>query len=324
MRVNKETIKRILDKQHMPNVIQQQFNDDMPILEGKLCFDTLPSDIQIHCCDVIEKQHAFSSAEIKPCVSINILLEGKVSFKLGNRPFQFMAHEKKPISFINVVSKNEIFTRTLVANQTVKKVNLRVDKQWLLNRSPSIQESEKIEQLFNQGTMVYQPQILQILPDLAKDLMLNWSIKKLDNQIISEQLALKIIGLCIPALLKEQKPSVKSESKQPIITSKEQSFFNQFDALAIQNLSLKETAQALGVSVSTLQRRIKLKYQVTAIEYIRHKKLHEAKRSLIIDGLSIGEIAFNAGYNHTSNFVIAFKKRFNITPTEFRRCHANW
>ena len=322
MQISKETMKWMLDKQHMPSIVRQSVINDMPLLEGDLSFDTLPSQIQVHCCDIVEKQNASSSAEIAPCLSITILLKGKLSFNLGSKLYQFDNQDSSGILFINVVNQTEIFTRHLLENQRVKKVNLCINKQWLLNRSQSIEDSKKIQAIFSQGTQVYQPKIQQDLPELAESLMLHWAIKDFDNHIKAEHLALEIIGLCMQSMFDRQKPMQSSVFNQSKIMQQEQLFFRKFDSIAIQDFPLKDTADSLGVSVSTLQRRVKDKYQVTAIEYIRYKKLENAKKSLVIDELSIGEIAFIAGYSHASNFVTAFKKRFHMTPAEFRKSHS--
>jgi AraC-like DNA-binding protein len=49
--------------------------------------------------------------------------------------------------------------------------------------------------------------------------------------------------------------------------------------------------------------------------------MQQAKKALVIERLSIGEAAYIAGYNHTSNFIQAFKKTFALTPTEFIKRH---
>lgn len=42
----------------------------------------------------------------------------------------------------------------------------------------------------------------------------------------------------------------------------------------------------------------------------------EAKEALEQNGISIGEAAYLAGYNHPSNFISAFRKPFGHTPGE--------
>ena len=86
-------------------------------------------------------------------------------------------------------------------------------------------------------------------------------------------------------------------------------------------VSLEEIANTIGLSISTLQRRFKKDYGTTVVDYIRQKRLEKARTAIAINGLSIGEAAYQAGYNHSSNFITAFKKRFNITPASLLKSH---
>jgi AraC-like DNA-binding protein len=60
---------------------------------------------------------------------------------------------------------------------------------------------------------------------------------------------------------------------------------------------------------------------MTVNEYVRLRRLDMAKTALMVEGLSIGEEAYIAGYNHSSNFIAAFKRQFAMTPSELLRSH---
>lgn len=319
--MDREALKSMLERQRVTSEIHLPLTNDMPLLEGELSFDTLPSGVNVHCCDSVEKQNASSSAELPPCISINILLEGKVSFKLGNE--QYLMDKKGDVAslFINVTGRTEVFTRYLVEDQRVRKVNVSIDKQWLLYRCQSAQERFQIESLFNQGTQVFQPNFPRELLKLSNNLMGFKQQQNFDGKIQAEHITLNIIAICVPLVLEGINKKLIPDPQVSKKNMRDDEFFRLFNVLALQDMSLSNIAINLGVSVSTLQRKVKNKYQLTAIEYVRYKKLDKAKASLVIDGLSIGEIAFNAGYSHVSNFVTAFKKRFNMTPTQFREGH---
>jgi len=101
------------------------------------------------------------------------------------------------------------------------------------------------------------------------------------------------------------------------------SFKDRVDASLRGHRSLDEIAGALGVSVSTLQRKFKAAYGYTVIDYVRRRRLEIARSALLLDGISIGEAAYLAGYNHPSNFVAAFRKQFDVTPARLVRQHRN-
>jgi len=84
-------------------------------------------------------------------------------------------------------------------------------------------------------------------------------------------------------------------------------------------ISLQEIAYRLNMSVSTLQRRFKSLFGMTVIEYARIERLEKAKKSMINDDLSIGEVAYISGYHHTSNFISAFTKYYEVSPTNYKK-----
>jgi len=85
--------------------------------------------------------------------------------------------------------------------------------------------------------------------------------------------------------------------------------------------SVSDIALANNMSVSTLQRRCKNTFNMTVNEYIRLRRLDRAKTAITVQGLSIGQAAYRAGYNHSSNFIAAFKKQYAVTPAELMKVH---
>jgi transcriptional regulator GlxA family with amidase domain len=57
---------------------------------------------------------------------------------------------------------------------------------------------------------------------------------------------------------------------------------------------------------------------VTFREYVRTLRLHRAASLLMSSRKSITEVWTAVGYNHPSNFNHDFKRRFEVTPTEYR------
>lgn len=55
-------------------------------------------------------------------------------------------------------------------------------------------------------------------------------------------------------------------------------------------------------------------YAVVGDGYIRHRRLNIARQHLERGLVSITEAAYEAGYQHPSNFTNAFKKAFGVPP----------
>ena len=71
------------------------------------------------------------------------------------------------------------------------------------------------------------------------------------------------------------------------------------------------------LSQSTLYRMFKVYLNTTPKLYIETKKL-AFSRKLLKDGLSVGEASVEAGFLDVSNFIRLVKRRFGVTPREYK------
>lgn len=89
--------------------------------------------------------------------------------------------------------------------------------------------------------------------------------------------------------------------------------------------SLAELAIELSLAPHSLSRRFKAVTGLTPQEYLRNVRLDRAATTLVSSTKSVKEIWVAIGYNHAANFDHAFRRRFGMTPTEYRgrSVHAN-
>ena len=319
---------RVLEDAGIRNVlVEGQVERDAPIIKGKLSFDKLPSGFQVHRTDILETSVGTSSAEINAGISINVLMHGAVDFALADKCYHFSANTT-PILFVSVINAPQIFTRYLKSGQRVKKVNISIDKHWLLARCKSSQEQANIESIFSSLHAVYQWPCTNELIALAEQLSHLQASEQLEDNLMAEQKAFSIFNQVFSLLKQKHKPKVNaafvnSEHPKTLCTVGSTNAYEQrINEWLDEPVTLTILAKRLGTSISSLQRHFRDKHQTTVVEYIRHKKLERARRAMLLEGLSIGEVAYEAGYNHVSNFVTAFKKRFLITPAELKRRHS--
>ena len=88
------------------------------------------------------------------------------------------------------------------------------------------------------------------------------------------------------------------------------------------NLSIEELAGLCSLSLSAFKRAFKKVYNDNPTHYFTTEKLKKAKELLTISDLTIGEIAYETGFNDPLYFTRLFKKREGLTPTVFRATHA--
>lgn len=89
------------------------------------------------------------------------------------------------------------------------------------------------------------------------------------------------------------------------------------EANIIKNLTLTELAFLANRSLATFKRDFEKEYHVSPGKYIRERKLDIAQHQLK-GGTSVNEIYLQLGYDNVSNFAVAFKKRFGLSPVIYQ------
>ncbi|EOU2463021.1 DNA-3-methyladenine glycosylase 2 family protein [Vibrio navarrensis] len=91
------------------------------------------------------------------------------------------------------------------------------------------------------------------------------------------------------------------------------------DSGALQQHSLTELAQRLGVSDRYVRQLFSRYLGIAPKQYAQYQQLMFAKQLLHMSNLSITDIGFAAGFNSTRRFNDAFKKVIQLTPSQVRR-----
>lgn len=84
------------------------------------------------------------------------------------------------------------------------------------------------------------------------------------------------------------------------------------------DISTDQLALAVHMHPSHLMRQFKKETANTIGQYIRDKRLKEAEQFLIHSSFSITEIAHMVGYHDLAYFSRVFKKKYNMTPNQYR------
>lgn len=86
-----------------------------------------------------------------------------------------------------------------------------------------------------------------------------------------------------------------------------------------ENLTLDQYAFLSGHSLSSFKRLFRNTFgTVTPAHWIQERRLKEAALLLNTSHLNVSEVGFEVGFENSSHFVQAFKKRFQCTPSRFR------
>jgi len=85
----------------------------------------------------------------------------------------------------------------------------------------------------------------------------------------------------------------------------------------VPEFSVEDFSHDMYMNRVTLYRKILSITGKTPIEFIRSIRLKRAAQLLEKSGLSIGEIAYEVGFNNPKNFTKFFKEEFKMLPSKY-------
>ncbi|HLV39942.1 AraC family transcriptional regulator [Xanthomarina sp.] len=101
-----------------------------------------------------------------------------------------------------------------------------------------------------------------------------------------------------------------------LIISEGSAFKKTVESKIHSNLKLEEIAFLCHMSLSTFKRNFIKEYKTSPGKWLQDKRLQKAKRLLEEGICKPSELYMEFGYNNLSNFSIAFKNKFGISPNQ--------
>ena len=116
-------------------------------------------------------------------------------------------------------------------------------------------------------------------------------------------------------------PTVKESHKQTRHANITASVEEYLKERVKENISLQETAQHFGYSVSNIQKIFKAVTGQSIIVYFNKLKLEEAKRLIVENGMTFSQISSYLSFSNPNYFSRIFKTTVGMTPTEYANLH---
>lgn len=153
--------------------------------------------------------------------------------------------------------------------------------------------------------------------------MLNTFLESLnflfDNPIVIDD---NIIITKLKELLILLSKSERAESIHAFIDSLFNPYQYEFEQIINQNLysnlSLIEYSHLCNCSVSTFKRKFNSHYKTSPAKYFLSKKIEKSTELLATSQNPIGDIAYACGFENISSFNKIFKKKYDLTPSQYR------
>ena len=110
--------------------------------------------------------------------------------------------------------------------------------------------------------------------------------------------------------------------KSVAVNKTDEEFLKKLNSVLIDNISendlnVERIADIMGISVSTLYRKVKALTDLNSVEYIRLARLKKAAELLSEGNFRINEISYLVGFSSPSYFATSFQKQFGISPSQF-------
>ena len=83
--------------------------------------------------------------------------------------------------------------------------------------------------------------------------------------------------------------------------------------------TIEEMARLVNLSESHLQQLFKMEIGMSPIQYLKHLRLETARDLLENSFNQVKQIGFEVGMIDQSHFVRQFKKKYSLTPSEYRK-----
>lgn len=96
-------------------------------------------------------------------------------------------------------------------------------------------------------------------------------------------------------------------------------YFKRDDLIREGLPSVHEMAENLNMSPNYLSSLLKVQTGQNTQQHIQNKLIEKAKERLSTTDLSVSEIAYELGFEHSQSFSRLFKKKVNLSPSEFRQ-----
>lgn len=104
-----------------------------------------------------------------------------------------------------------------------------------------------------------------------------------------------------------------------LLSPRHESFQQVMEANCIYNLSLQDYAQMLNLSLSSFKRHFISLYKTTPGHWLQEQKLNHGYQLLVSTTKPINDISFESGFENSTHFTHLFKKRFGLSPLQYRK-----
>lgn len=266
--------------------------------------------------DLIPGGTAASEQRHRPALYLSLLLEGESSGSIADLSLdQAVGRDRRPVGQIWNSTRPSTVRRRLQAGRRLRQVVVALSPAALDTLLPAErQNSGKIARFLKTDLAKTGWQPTEHTVHLGERLLASPADIQFPDCLHLEGFVLGIIAEALTQLAGQEEPlfAARGSSRDVRRAKRARDFI---DAHIDEAITLERVALESGMSISTLQRAFRGTTDMTAVEYLRRRRLERAHDLLRRGETSIADAASMAGYSSTANFSTAFKRRFGAPPS---------
>jgi AraC-like DNA-binding protein len=261
----------------------------------------------LHLVNVHDREAHRISAELPPGLRIAWVLEGQADIGYGSRRITMPAAPAR-VHMVSI-ARQESFVRHARPGGREAAVSLCLTPEWLdAMELGGIPPGEHLRHRAWAGA----PELHGVLRSLLSPPPATPQVQRLHREGCFQLLAGHALrALAQPGGAARPLPAHRRRQVEGIV--------HLIDSGAADGMGLAEIARSAHMSVATMQRHFQQVHGFGVFEYLRRHRLRQAWRAIVELGLDIETAAWQAGYQHASNFSTAFRRQFGVSPAQARR-----
>ncbi|MCL6216894.1 helix-turn-helix domain-containing protein [Zunongwangia pacifica] len=260
-------------------------------------------------------KHSEDSSLVLDCYSISIKRGLKGKLKYGQQEYDFGS------GVMFFISPNQVFNVEAndYSNQSGWVLLIHPDFLWNTTLAKTIKQFEFFKYSVNEALFLSEKEentMNGIIENIQKEYHSN--IDKFSKQIIISQIETL---LSYSERFYNRQFITREKANHQILERLEKlltDYFNNDDLISKGLPTVQFIAKQLNVSPSYLGSLLRVLTGQSTQQHIHHKLIEKAKERLSTSDLSISEIAYELGFEHSQSFSKLFKAKTNLSPSAYR------
>jgi len=291
-------------------------DDSSVLLEGEFGASELHGGLSIHTTDAVEQQDSATEVLLPPGVTVSVVLGGEVTGLIDGAPFHHVAGAKGSGNIWSLTRPTPL-VRHIRKGGHVRKVNISITPDWFFALADRAgEDNPQLRRFLDTHHSIHDWTPSEACLRHAEEIVAKHETGDVLGRISLELEALFILKEALASLA--ERPGDAWSGSDTRDATRARTVRRIIDTALTEPLTLESLAAEAGMSVSTLQRVFRSSYGMSAIGYLRQRRLELARKLLNLDGMSIQQTAHAVGYTSAANFATAFRKQYGYPPSQCR------